>query len=82
MRFQRTVAGFNLSQSGITSYSRSLRLGKLANLNLNISGEGVSISASLPGTGLSTGSVRLLDLRPAPKRWAAKRRRINKDLER
>lgn len=68
MRFQRTVAGFNLTDQGLSSFSKSLRLGKLANLNFNVSKQGLSVSASLPGTGLSTGPVRLLDLRPRRQR--------------
>lgn len=62
MRYQRQVHGVNISERGITSISKQIKLGKLLNLNLNFSARGITASVSIPGTGLSTDAISLVSL--------------------
>lgn len=58
--FQRSINGLNFTKNGLTSASKTIKLGKRVNLNVNTSKRGVSISVSLPGTGLSTNPIQIL----------------------
>lgn len=53
--YQRQVQGVNITEKGITSVSKQIKIGKLLNVNLNFTARGIRGSLSIPGTGLSTG---------------------------
>lgn len=74
MRFQRSVRGFNLTNKGISSFSKTLRMGPL-NVNLNASRRGVAVSLGLPGTGLSTDLIPLLSFNGSQRRSTRSRNR-------
>ena len=59
INFDKTIAGFNVTENGIKSYSKSFKLGPFQ-LTLNARGSGVQGSISIPGTGLSRRNIRLL----------------------
>ena len=59
VRFDRTIAGINITANGIKSYTKSFQLGPFQ-LTLNASDSGVLGSVSLPGTGLSKRNIRIL----------------------
>jgi len=56
--FDKTVAGFNITENGIKSYTKSFQLGPFQ-LTLNARDSGVRGSVSIPGTGLSKRNVKL-----------------------
>ena len=59
INFDKTIAGFNVTERGIKSYSKSFSLGPFR-LTLNARGSGVRGSISIPGTGLSKRNIRIL----------------------
>lgn len=59
INFDRTIAGFNVTEHGIKSYTKSFQLGPFQ-LTINAKQSGVTGSISLPGTGLSKRNIRLL----------------------
>ena len=59
LNFDRTIAGFNITENGIKSYTKSFQLGPFQ-LTLNARESGVRGSISIPGTGLSKRGLRLL----------------------
>ena len=58
INFDRTIAGFNLTEHGIKSYTKSFKLGPFQ-LTLNARKSGVLGSISIPGTGLSRRNIKL-----------------------
>ena len=58
INFDRTIAGFNLTEHGVKSYTKSFKLGPLQ-LTLNARQSGVLGSISIPGTGLSRRNIKL-----------------------
>ena len=58
INFDRTIAGFNVTEHGVQSYSKSIKLGPLQ-LTINARGSGVRGSISIPGTGLSKRNIKL-----------------------
>lgn len=58
INFDRTIAGFNLTEHGIKSYTKSFKLGPFQ-LTLNARQSGVLGSISIPGTGLSRRNIKL-----------------------
>ena len=48
--FDKEIKGFNVTERGVKSYSRRLKLGPLT-LTLNVRGSGVHASIYVPGTG-------------------------------
>jgi hypothetical protein len=58
INFDRTVAGFNITENGVQSYSKSIKLGPIQ-LTLNARSTGVRGSISIPGTGLSKRNIKL-----------------------
>jgi len=58
INFDRTIAGFNITEHGVKSYSKSIKLGPFQ-LTLNARKSGVLGSISIPGTGLSKRNIRL-----------------------
>jgi len=58
LNFDRTIAGFNITEHGVKSYSKSIKLGPFQ-LTLNARKSGVLGSISIPGTGLSKRNIKL-----------------------
>jgi hypothetical protein len=58
INFDKTIAGFNVTERGIKSYSKSFSLGPFQ-LTLNARESGVRGSISIPGTGLSKRNIKL-----------------------
>jgi hypothetical protein len=56
--FDKTIAGFNVTENGVKSYSKSIKLGPLQ-VTLNARKSGVRSTISIPGTGLSIPSIKL-----------------------
>ena len=57
--FDRTIAGINITENGIKSYTKSIRLGPLQ-LTLNARKSGVLGSLSIPGTGISFRNIKIM----------------------
>ena len=58
INFDRTVAGFNITEHGVKSYTKSFQLGPFQ-LTLNARPSGVLGSISIPGTGISKRNIKL-----------------------
>jgi hypothetical protein len=58
INFDKTIAGFNITERGIKSFSKSIKLGPFQ-VTLNARDSGVRASVSLPGTGLSKRNIKL-----------------------
>ena len=59
INFDRNIAGFNITEHGIKSYSKSFKLGPFQ-LTLNARESGVRGSISIPGTGLSKRNIKII----------------------
>ena len=59
INFDKTIAGFNITEHGIKSFTKSIQLGPFQ-VTLNARESGVRGSISLPGTGLSKRNIRIL----------------------
>ncbi len=57
--FDKTIAGFNITENGVKSYTKSFQLGPFQ-LTLNARESGVHGSISIPGTGLSKRNIKLI----------------------
>jgi hypothetical protein len=57
--FDKTVAGFNITERGVKSYTKSFKLGPFQ-FTLNARQSGVHGSVSIPGTGLSKRNIKIL----------------------
>jgi hypothetical protein len=55
----KTIAGFNVTEHGVKSYTKSIKLGPFQ-LTLNARGSGVHGSISIPGTGISKRNIKLI----------------------
>ena len=58
VNFDKTIAGFNITEHGVKSYTKSIKLGPFQ-LTLNARNSGVRGSVSIPGTGLSKRNIKL-----------------------
>jgi hypothetical protein len=58
INFDKTIAGFNVTERGIKSFTKSIQLGPFQ-ITLNARESGVRGSISLPGTGLSKRNIKL-----------------------
>jgi hypothetical protein len=58
INFDKTIAGINITEHGIKSFSKSFQLGPFQ-LTLNARNSGVRGSISIPGTGLSKRNIQL-----------------------
>lgn len=56
--FDKTIAGFNVTERGVRSYSKSIKFGPLQ-VTLNARESGVRGTISIPGTGLSLPNIKL-----------------------
>ena len=59
INFDRTIAGFNLTEHGIKSYTKSFKLGPLQ-LTLNARQSGILGSISIDGTGPSRRYIKII----------------------
>lgn len=59
INFDRTIAGFNLTEHGIKSYTKAFKLGPFQ-LTLNARQSGILGSISIPGTGLSRRNIKII----------------------
>ncbi len=59
INFDKTIAGFNVTENGIKSYSKSFQLGPFQ-MTVNARQSSVRGSLSLPGTGLSIGNIKII----------------------
>lgn len=59
INFDKTIAGFNITEHGIKSYSKSIKLGPFQ-LTLNARESGVRGAISIPGTGLSRRNIKII----------------------
>lgn len=58
INFDRTICGINITENGIKSFTKSIKLGPLQ-LTFNARKSGVLGSISIPGTGLSKRNIKL-----------------------
>ena len=58
INFDKTVAGFNITERGVRSFTKSIKFGPFQ-ITLNARDSGVRASVSLPGTGLSKRNIQL-----------------------
>jgi len=58
INFDKTIAGFNITERGIKSFTKSIKLGPFQ-LTLNARNSGIRGSVSIPGTGLSKRNIKL-----------------------
>ena len=59
LNFDKTIAGFNVTEHGIKSYSKSFKVGPFQ-LTLNARKSGLMGSVSIPGTGLSRRNIKIM----------------------
>jgi len=59
INFDKTIAGFNITERGVKSYTKSIKLGPFQ-VTFNARESGVHGSFSIPGTGLSKRNIKLL----------------------
>jgi hypothetical protein len=59
INFNKTIAGFNISENGVNSYSKSIRIGPFQ-FTLNASNKGLRGSVSIPGTGISHRNIKIM----------------------
>ena len=57
--FDKTVAGFNITERGVKSFTHSFKLGPIR-LTLNARYSGVRASIALPGSGLSKRNIKII----------------------
>jgi hypothetical protein len=57
--FDRTIHGVNITEHGIKSVSKAIKLGPFQ-LTLNANPNGVKGSVSIPGTGLSIPNLKII----------------------
>ena len=59
INFDRTIAGVNITENGIKSYTKSFKFGPFQ-LTFNARESGVHGSISLPGTGISKRNIKII----------------------
>ena len=57
--FDKTIAGFNITENGVKSFTKSISLGPIQ-LTFNMRESGLHGSVALPGTGLSKRNIKVL----------------------
>jgi len=58
INFDKTIAGFNITQHGVKSYTKSFQLGPIQ-FTVNARQSGLLGSISIPGTGISKRNIKL-----------------------
>ena len=61
INFDKTIAGFNITEHGIKSYSKTIKLGPFQ-FTANINGSQARGSLGIPGTGISFRNCVSMDL--------------------
>lgn len=61
VNFDKTIAGFNITEHGIKSYSKTIKLGPFQ-FTANINGSQARGSLGIPGTGISFRNCVSMDL--------------------
>ena len=56
--FDKTVGGFNITERGVKSFSKSIKLGPFL-FTMNARGSGIRGSVGIPGNGLSKRNIKL-----------------------
>ena len=66
--FDKTIAGFNITERGIKSYSKTFKIGPFSQtININLENGKMRGTTSLPGTGLAKRyDLPSLDSLPGP----------------
>ncbi len=59
LSFDKTIAGFNITENGVKSYSKSFQLGPFQ-FTVNANPNGLKGSLSVPGTGVSIPNIKLI----------------------
>lgn len=59
INFDKTIAGFNITERGVKSFTKSIKLGPFQ-VTLNARESGVHGSISIPGTGLSRRNIKII----------------------
>jgi hypothetical protein len=59
INFDKTIAGVNITERGIKSFTKSIQLGPFQ-ITFNARESGVHGSISIPGTGLSKRNIKLI----------------------
>ena len=59
INFDKTIAGFNVTERGVKSFTKSIKLGPFQ-VTLNARESGVHGSISIPGTGLSRRNIKII----------------------
>jgi hypothetical protein len=57
--FDRTIHGVNITEHGVKSYTKSIKLGPFQ-VTLNANPNGVKGSFSIPGTGVSIPNIKII----------------------
>jgi hypothetical protein len=57
--FDKTIGGFNITERGVRSYSKSIKLGPFQ-VTLNARASGVRGTIGIPGTGVSLPNIKLI----------------------
>jgi hypothetical protein len=58
INFDKTIAGFNITEHGVKSYTKSVQLGPIQ-FTVNARKSGLLGSISIPGTGISKRNIKL-----------------------
>ena len=61
INFDKTIFGLNITEHGVRSYSKTIKLGPLQ-FTANINGEHAKGSVGIPGTGISFRNILSMDL--------------------
>jgi hypothetical protein len=59
INFDKTIAGFNITEHGVKSFTKSIKLGPFQ-VTFNARETGVHGSISIPGTGLSRRNIKII----------------------
>jgi hypothetical protein len=59
INFDKTIAGFNITERGVKSFTKSIKLGPFQ-VTLNARESGVHGSISIPGTGISKRNIKII----------------------
>ena len=59
INFDKTIAGFNVTERGVKSFTKSIKLGPFQ-VTLNARESGVHGSISIPGTGISKRNIKII----------------------
>lgn len=58
VNFDKTIAGFNITENGVKSFSKSFKVGPIQ-FTMNLNKDGARTSIGIPGTGISKRNIKL-----------------------